>query len=339
MLLETVLGLALIYLLFSLLVSWLNELYTSWTGLRGKFLRRYLTRALRDPFNQNWGELLYAHPSVRLLARREGRPPAYIPSHLFALGLIDLLLAGVREGHFEQDKTSPGKEVRYVPGALPYPDDRLRSLAQAVDQLNESDVKTLLRAVLDHADSLEAVKTELAVWYDEYMDRVSGWYKQRVRRYIFWLALGVSVAFNLDSLRLARAFYQSGPLRALAVQAAADYVRAHPAGPPAPSGSTTAAAAAELAARVQEAQRVLGPLQLPLGWRTARPAGQPLAAFLAEQLPGGFWLGWLLTALALSFGAPFWFDVLKNVANLRGAGPQPAAQRENSPRTLTQSRP
>ncbi len=32
------------------------------------------------------------------------------------------------------------------------------------------------------------------------------------------------------------------------------------------------------------------------------------------------WIGWLATALALSFGAPFWFDALKRVANMRSSG-------------------
>jgi hypothetical protein len=40
--------------------------------------------------------------------------------------------------------------------------------------------------------------------------------------------------------------------------------------------------------------------------------------------------GWLLkiigltiTTLAVSLGAPFWFDVLKNLANMRSTGPAP----------------
>jgi hypothetical protein len=32
-------------------------------------------------------------------------------------------------------------------------------------------------------------------------------------------------------------------------------------------------------------------------------------------------LGLLVTGFALSLGAPFWFDLLGKVSNLRGAGP------------------
>jgi hypothetical protein len=34
-------------------------------------------------------------------------------------------------------------------------------------------------------------------------------------------------------------------------------------------------------------------------------------------------LGWLITALAVSLGAPFWFDTLDTILNIRGAGPKP----------------
>ena len=37
--------------------------------------------------------------------------------------------------------------------------------------------------------------------------------------------------------------------------------------------------------------------------------------------------GWLFTALAGSLGAPFWFDLLKRVANLRASGPNPIEQK------------
>lgn len=36
-------------------------------------------------------------------------------------------------------------------------------------------------------------------------------------------------------------------------------------------------------------------------------------------------LGWVLTALMVSLGAPFWFDLLQQLVNRRGAGPKPAA--------------
>ena len=55
-------------------------------------------------------------------------------------------------------------------------------------------------------------------------------------------------------------------------------------------------------------------LNLPIGW-TDRAWSDFRDAGVKEQLYAG--LGWLLTAFALSFGAPFWFDVLNKIMIIR----------------------
>jgi hypothetical protein len=35
-------------------------------------------------------------------------------------------------------------------------------------------------------------------------------------------------------------------------------------------------------------------------------------------------LGWLLTGVAVSLGAPFWFDILNKFINIRGSGKSPS---------------
>jgi hypothetical protein len=37
-------------------------------------------------------------------------------------------------------------------------------------------------------------------------------------------------------------------------------------------------------------------------------------------------LGWVITALAISLGAPFWFDLLQKLLRLRSSGQRPDAQ-------------
>jgi len=38
-------------------------------------------------------------------------------------------------------------------------------------------------------------------------------------------------------------------------------------------------------------------------------------------------IGWLLTILAISLGAPFWFDILNKIINIRFAGKSPEEPR------------
>jgi hypothetical protein len=60
-------------------------------------------------------------------------------------------------------------------------------------------------------------------------------------------------------------------------------------------------------------------LKLPVGWTEENMPAEPTLGDLG--LKG---LGILLSAMAASFGAPFWFDVLDKVMNIRGAGKKPA---------------
>lgn len=82
------------------------------------------------------------------------------------------------------------------------------------------------------------------------------------------------------------------------------------------------------------------PFQLPMGFQPAVLARQLSDEKLdscskAEQGCGtlnlllnaagnGAWLGWLLSAIALSLGAPFWFDTLGRLVKMRASGTKPA---------------
>jgi len=40
-------------------------------------------------------------------------------------------------------------------------------------------------------------------------------------------------------------------------------------------------------------------------------------------------IGFLITALMLSLGAPFWFDLLNKISNLRGTGTKPQSSSDD----------
>ncbi len=91
----------------------------------------------------------------------------------------------------------------------------------------------------------------------------------------------------------------------------------------------------QLIDKVQENADLVASLSLPIGWRKESP---PFSWFRKIEHPKGyfekhqkasFWnvisylLGIAITALSLQFGAPFWFDVLMKLVNLRRAGTKP----------------
>lgn len=54
-----------------------------------------------------------------------------------------------------------------------------------------------------------------------------------------------------------------------------------------------------------------------------RALGLRLRHYLGDRTVAGALLGWGITVLAISLGAPFWFDVLNKVVNIRSAGRAP----------------
>ena len=90
--------------------------------------------------------------------------------------------------------------------------------------------------------------------------------------------------------------------------------------------------------RYGNARAQLDSMELKLGWskEDARDAGLLTSRFKPDFFPfdrASFWakvLGLLLTAIAISMGAPFWFDLLNKVVSIRSAGRSPG-ERPKSP--------
>ncbi|WSH19065.1 hypothetical protein U8Q07_14975 [Rhizobium ruizarguesonis] len=62
----------------------------------------------------------------------------------------------------------------------------------------------------------------------------------------------------------------------------------------------------------------------PIGWTTDKDTSRNFRAILRDTaLMFSKIVGWLFTAVALSLGAPFWFDTLSKIMNVRGAGEKP----------------
>ena len=153
-------------------------------------------------------------------------------------------------------------------------------------------LKDILSAMIeDGDDAAKALKERLAGWFDEGMTRVSGRYKRRVELFIIVIAAALTVAMNASSIQMAEELWRNDALR------------------------TQIATQAQIATKegdvlTIEVSKLESLETFPIGW--GGPTGGLLEWFKRV-------LGWLITTAAVSLGAPFWFDLLGKVANLRGA--------------------
>ena len=216
--------------------------------------------------------------------------------------------------------------------ASEYPDP-LGSLQNGIEALPSGYTKQSLLALLDKTKremalvseeirtgeyALEKLRVNLESWFNDGMDRFTGWYKRWTRQVSFGVAVVLVVFANADTLMLSNRLARDGALRA-AIAAAADSATQKIAGNLNKDNVQTARQ--DLLAESEK-------LNLPLGWVNPQVNGKE-DPFAYERIPtnprGWAWkaLGLLVSVLAVSLGAPFWFDTLSSFMNVRGAGKVP----------------
>jgi hypothetical protein len=277
-----------------------------------------------------------AAPAVKTVPGAMDDHPSYLSGHTVALALIASL--------------SPGTPIPGIP-----------AIRDAVEKLPpDSQIRSALLSCLTEAQhDFAALQMSIATWFDNAMDRLSGAYKRQIKLISMLVGLVVAIAFNADSFNVATTLWKDPDRRAAAVEMAKTVVQR---GPPAdtkttadtktPADPKTAAEQQKAADEKQKAadktlMESIGNTEttlrsLPIGWSC--PANPQTAASTTTLKQGVTWqeaakqywqcahkqkikvlqiLGWLLTAAALSLGAPFWFDLLNQIINLRGAGAKP----------------
>jgi hypothetical protein len=177
--------------------------------------------------------------------------------------------------------------------------DAPAGMKAAIDQnVRDPQLNQLLKGIVDRSEGkLDNLQRDLATWFDSAMDRVGGAYKRKTQLCSFIVALTLAVLLNVDSIHVGKALWEQ-PMLAKAIEVK--------------SGDTPEQTLARLEA-----------LGLPIGWtsETSRRLGQnPMEVVVGL-------LGWLITALATLFGAPFWFDSLQRFARLKGSGPSPSEKK------------
>jgi hypothetical protein len=367
--LDVAIGLALVFFLFAVAVSKINEMVASLLSLRHKGLEKALQALLgsthdagaADPAPTLSVEAVLTHPLVaqmhkaaespkgkqrRARLRLPKRGLSYLPARTFSATVLDLLAPPCAlDAHdvltgISTDGLAPAVEtariaaladptlttVRALAGALPpgeqleevkelvgqLSNDPFRQAANAISELPESARKPLLRMLADAKGDRDRFRRSLEHWYDDTMDRVSGWYKRYVQRIIVIASIVLVAALNLDTINIAQVLWRVPTERAVVASAAA--------------AQATAGNQGDRSADQQV--RDISALDLPLGWTPAHKGAVASTDPRHAPLNVGSWLlkllGLLLSVMAVSLGAPFWFDALSKLGQLRATGPKPA---------------
>jgi hypothetical protein len=314
--LDVAIGLVLVFLLLSLIASAVREAIESVVKARAVHLERGIRALLDDPQGTGFAKQLYMHPLVSGLfqgdflaktTRRMGTNlPTYIPTRTFVQAVLDLVVRPPVPEPYAGLQTESVVTI-----------DTLRA---AIGRIESPAVRRALRSAVDAAQGdIERARNNIAAWFDSGMERVSGAYKRRTHWGLLAIGITLAVIIDVDTVRIGQHLYRTPSSRAAAL-AIASSVRA----------DTIRAPGDTIALRVaREALARLDSIGLPILWRGVRPAPGAILAHMSNSV-----LGWIVTALAVSLGAPFWFDLLNKFMVIRST----VKPREKSPEESSKDR-
>lgn len=328
--LDLLISLCLIFALFAGLVSSVHELVSQALEMRGRVLfegvasfmgelndtgrlRRWFGKVERFIEGVNDEQksatpltsLLFAHPLVNSLSQ-PGCKPSYLDSACFAETLLSLL-------NDPEQKTN----IDNTP------------LSKLISTLENQ-----------AAGNLTQLKDLIENHYERVMDRVGGWYRRRAKATMFAISLVLAIFLNLDALHVVGHLQNNPKLTADLVEIAgkteAAVQFALPDKPTEPSNAREIDALRQQLATLTGKIDAFQNLTLPIGWKMGFEHCSlvcEVALLPNQQAP---LLGWLITALAGSLGAPFWFDLITKLLPLKGK-PAPRLARSDTKTPSTNS--
>ena len=238
----------------------------------------------------------------RLGARRS--LPSYISAKSFGEAVIDLL---VPDAAGRTTMTTIQDSLKELPADLPFTTS-LQSLAT------------------NAANDITRFRTSIEDWYDDHMNRVSGWYKRYVAKITIAVGAILVILLNINTITIGRTLYSNSVVSSAVSMVAANHPNCAKGEP---QEQCLSSLQTDLSAVAQAG--------LPIGWPT-------VSACLVKGASCNWWqqrgilnpkgnsgwqlvlviIGFLLTILALTPGAQFWFGLLVKLGAIRSTGPKPA---------------
>jgi hypothetical protein len=388
--LDTAIATIFVFLLFSVIAFVIQERIASYRKSRGKMLEFAISEVFKDAVNLDFDVLLYEHPQVDLLRQTQNELPSYLPASNFATALIDIIgRQGNEIVYTKEEETGLLKEIE-----IKYSDSAFERFRHGVQLLKYSELKILLNSFLQKSSDYETLETTIVKWYDEYMNRVSGWYKKNTRKNLIAISTCLVLFFNIDAIYLVQNIFYNDKLRTALVAKAEKtvdeptiFTQAMNTSIQSKLNFTDSLFKAKINAEKDSVKqvilmqqwtsetkvmadsfanqrktdldsmiRIVSSYGLPIGWDLSDSKGNQICNIERDS---GVWgsikyslkrvkcyfenlqnadnpfnaprrslwtiiIGWIIAAAFISFGAPFWFDLLGKFVNIRRAGIKPA---------------
>lgn len=301
----------------------------------------------KETKNMTFVELFYNEPLIKYLGENKiSKRPSYISPDFFSKAVLKILFDKGKSPEITACLEGLTDEEKFI---------HIKKGAATLTEINET--RTLLLTMLDNSnEDIEVFKSKLENWFDETMHRASGWYKKQSQVITLLIGFSIAVTFNVDSIKLVKQLSRdkeaAKKMTALSVQ----YVESHKDSTghlsekhEAIAKSFFLRADSLIKSDFKSANQIIG-----IGWdysdslkkfcnnklKNHEKCIQPCVLkkipvktnyqkveFIFSNFNFRTILGYIITAIAISFGAPFWFDLLSKFVSIRGAGTKPTTKK------------
>ncbi len=169
-------------------------------------------------------------------------------------------------------------------------------------------------------EGMNALRLEIENTFNSSMERASGVYKRNAKGAAIIIGLAIAITANADAIHMVRRLSKDSALRDTITNSAGEFARQNP--------------QVDLEQIREKADQALTSISLPIGWSDANLQQQIKWTRQSKQIFPYLKIlalipGWMLSGIAIAMGAPFWFDLLSKIVNVRNAGSRPSSETRN----------
>jgi hypothetical protein len=328
------------YFLLSLIVTAILEVINTLRENRAKFLKNAIETLFSGDDWKEFGELITKSPFLDPLKdfskNSKTNFPSYISPENFALifyntvkekaekdfHIIDLKpelndkfkqLISNSGLNFEEIKDFRKFDFAYLKAALK--DDNFKI---------PENLKKVMSGFIEMPEmNFEKFMAAIQKYFNESMDRLNGWYKKHVQYITFIVSFIITLSLNVDTISITKTLWEDQPkLKKVTNTIVASYKSLDSTlmkGQYSVDSSNVDSLNNKIIKNIENVRQldsVLSNVNIPIGWNNVKFCeSKSLFSDLLIKL-----IGLLITTIAISLGAPFWFDMLKKIISIRGVG-------------------
>ncbi|WKZ40135.1 MAG: hypothetical protein QY328_17900 [Anaerolineales bacterium] len=286
--LEVVIGLIFIFYVLgsivSLVTQWINESLET----RGKALEKYLIKIVGS---KKLGDLVTLPQLQALRPIRYRNFLSVFNSATEAKKLEKVPVATLVDAYFDLAGLTANTELDAT------------KLTELINKLPDSEGKQAFIQWLNQGvTGMEDLRKRTTAYFSGLMEQAAATFRSNARSFVITLSILMTLLLGVDSIQVVRTLWLNAELRALAAAKAEMVVQQE--------GTD---------ATITDLLQELSDLTINIGWwRTELPTDADALGWLGFIVLKVLGLG--LTAMAVSQGSSFWYDLLKKIASPKGIG-------------------